>query len=83
MTNEDGVVVRNFKNLAYLGVKHFGNICKEPTWVNIAYIIKLASYFPQMVREEDNNDIYEVVSKDELLSILSTFKKETSHGLDG
>jgi hypothetical protein len=39
-------------------------------------IIKLDSYFPQMVTKEDNNDIYEVISKNELLSILSTFKKE-------
>jgi hypothetical protein len=49
-----GEIVRGFNSLATLGVKHFETLFNEPHRENIAKVIKLCSYFPQLATEEDN-----------------------------
>jgi len=46
-------------------------------------MLKLISYFLRLIEEEDNCSLYNTVSKDELLPIISSFKKYKSLRLDG
>ncbi|KAH9294276.1 hypothetical protein KI387_040518, partial [Taxus chinensis] len=79
----EGEAVRKFKDLASLGLQHFSNIFKEPETPNIVEIVKVASYFPKFVSEEDNQQLYEVVSQDELSTVLTSFQKARSLGPNG
>jgi hypothetical protein len=83
MTNTEGNKVRGFKELADLGIQHFKGIFEEPTSANIGEILRVISLFPRLVNEEDNERMFMSVTKEELLYVLSTFKKDRSLGLDG
>jgi hypothetical protein len=83
LQDHGGTKVRGFKGLAELGVKHFEGIYKEPKRENLAEILKVISYFPRMINEELNEDLYILVTKEELFSILQYFKKDKSPGPDG
>jgi hypothetical protein len=54
--------------------------CKKPDRENIAETMKLTSFFPIFVLEDNNQILMEEVSKDELQSILAFFKKDKSLG---
>jgi len=43
----------------------------------------VASYFPRLVGEEENEMMYRVVTREELLHIINSFKKDRSLVLDG
>jgi len=43
----------------------------------------MASYFPRFIIDEQNENIYEEVSKGEFSSMCSSFKKYESPGPDG
>eukprot|EP01018_Ginkgo_biloba_P003770 Gb_15008 [translate_table: standard] len=43
----------------------------------------MTSFFPSLVSEEDNASLLEEVSKDELQTVLHSFQKGKSPGLDG
>jgi hypothetical protein len=47
-----------------LGVKHFPYIFKEPERENIGEILKVVSYFPKMVEDEDNEELFNEVSRE-------------------
>jgi hypothetical protein len=50
--------------------------------VTIAEIVKMTSFFPSFVNEEDNQKLMEDISKDELHLVLHTFLKNKSPGPD-
>lgn len=63
MENEEGNhVVMSFKELVGLGVNHFRKLFQKLVGSNIAKIIKVASYFPRLVSEEDSRAIYEEIT---------------------
>jgi hypothetical protein len=72
-----------FHDLENMGVHHFKEIFKEPDRENLGEILKVVSYFPIFVNEEENNILYRPVTKEELMFVLSTFQKDKSPGLDG
>jgi len=45
MKDEEGEWVRSHGEIVAIGVRHFQNIYKQPKRVNIANIVKLASFF--------------------------------------
>jgi hypothetical protein len=51
--------------------------------VNIAIILKIASFFPRFVRDEANDILVEEVSKRDLESIMASFHMDKSPTLDG
>jgi hypothetical protein len=75
---KDGLqhTINSFPELASLGVSHFQTIYKESDRENIVDILKLTSNFPRFVLEEDNNMMVEEIPKEELKSVLASFKKE-------
>jgi hypothetical protein len=64
-------------------VQHFEEVFKELDRENIEEILKVASYFPRLVGEEENERMYREVSREELLYVLNSFKKDRSPGPDG
>lgn len=66
-----------------MGNKHFANFYEEPERTNIVKIVEVTSFFARILSEEDDQLLYEEVSKDEPLSILSSFHKDNNLGLDG
>jgi hypothetical protein len=66
-----------------MGVQHFTSIFKEPKSSNINEIVKVASYFPRLISDEDNQTLFKEVSKDKFLIVLSSFQKDKSPSLDG
>jgi hypothetical protein len=65
-----------------LGVKHFSYIFKEPERANIGEILKVISYFPRMLEDEDNEELFKEVSREELSKFLSSFQKDRCPGPD-
>eukprot|EP01018_Ginkgo_biloba_P028285 Gb_00400 [translate_table: standard] len=78
MQKEEGETVRSFPDLAPMGVNHFKSIYKELERANIAEILKLTSFFPSFLSEEDNELMMEEVSKEELKTVIASFKKDKS-----
>ena len=70
LQDHGGTKVRGFKGSVELGFKHFEGIYKEPKRTNFANILKVICYFPRMINEELNEDLYRLVNKEELFSIL-------------
>lgn len=56
---------------------------KEPDRENIEEILKVASYFPRLVGEKENERMYREVSREELLYVLNSFNKNRSPGPNG
>lgn len=79
----DGNEVRGFKQLACLEVKHFLVIFKDPDRTNIGEILKVVANYLRMVGIEENEILFEVITKEELLKILNTFQKDKSVDPDG
>jgi hypothetical protein len=57
-------------------VDHFNNLFKEPPQVKMEEVLKLISFFPRMIEEEDNRDLFHEISKEELLAIIYSFKRD-------
>jgi hypothetical protein len=64
----------------WLDVNHYSNLFKEPTQSKMAEILKLIFLFPQLIEEEDNRALFQEISKEELLAIISSFKRDKSLG---
>jgi len=80
MKYQIGTKIRGFKGFKKLGVKYFEGLYKEPKRSNLNKILKFISYFLIMINEELNGDLYSIVTKDDLFSILHYFKKDMSVG---
>jgi hypothetical protein len=63
-------------------VGHFKSCFKVNGKSIIFEVVKMASYFPSLVGNEDNVSLPEEVSKEETLSVLHMFKKYKSPSLD-
>jgi hypothetical protein len=66
MKNANGGVARGFIEIDTLGFNNFQSLFKEVEKVKMGKILKLISYFPRLIKEEDNRDFFYEVTKDEL-----------------
>ena len=73
LKNEDGEKVTSFKNLADLGVNHFQNLYKALAGASLAEIIQIAQMFPRFVEEDENENLIEEVSMEELKEVILYF----------
>jgi hypothetical protein len=82
MSSQDGSKVRGFQGLVDMVVHHFESMFKEHVGANVEEILKAVSFFPRMVNNELCEKLYILVTKEELLVVLSTFRKEKILGPD-
>jgi len=66
MKNANGGVAQGFIEIDTLGFNNFQSLFKEVEKVKMGKILKLISYFPRLIKEEDNRDFFYEVTKDEL-----------------
>lgn len=83
LTDSNGNKVWEFSDVGKLRVSHFKEIFKEPVQTNIEEMLKTTSLFLRSIEGEDNEALYRLVSKEELLAVINSFKKAKSPGLDG
>jgi len=65
-----------------LGVQQFDMLYKESNPCPLGEIMTLINKYPWLVEENENDDLYKEVSKDDLHEVLSMFCKDYSPGLD-
>jgi len=83
MKDQEGRIVSTFLGLAEMGKNHFKTLYKADQRVNIAYIVRLALFYPSFVNEQNNRDLYMEVSEAELKETFPNFQKDKSPGPDG
>jgi len=72
----DGNKVWGFHDSTNLRIHHFKEISKECDRENLGEILKIVSYFPIFVNGEENNILYRPMTKEELILVLSTFRRK-------
>lgn len=80
---EDGSTAQSEEAISKEAVKHFKTTYKKEDTREIADIMWGIDPFPVMFDEEENNRIFAAVTKDELLIVLKSFKKDKCPGPDG
>ena len=82
MKNAKEEMITSFEGLANLGVKHFQNLYKAQAGSTLAEIIQVAQLFPRHVDAEENAELMDEVSVEELKEVLHSFQNDKSLGLD-
>lgn len=81
--NENGDLLYSQDDISKEVVKHFKNAYKRETSREFKDILWGLDPFPCMFKDEDNERIFAAVSKEELLSVMRSFKKDKCPGPDG
>jgi hypothetical protein len=67
-----GEVMRSFRDKVDEGVRHFKALFLEPSGCHIQEILQIIAKFPQSIMDEMNQSLEAKISKEEVLSTLST-----------
>lgn len=67
--------MRGFRNLSSLVVRHFSSLYVDPSQ---ACILQIISKFSRMVKDEENEELFSPVLKEELLVVLKLFQRDKS-----
>jgi hypothetical protein len=78
-----GVLINKQEDLLKEATNYFKTSYKAPSTLKTIDQCKITDLFPQMLDEEESCSMYEPVTLEELLEVLSHFKKEKSPGPDG
>lgn len=68
-----GDSITSFDGLDALGVNNLSSPFKEPIHLNMGNIMKVLAYFPKIANDDDNAQIFKVISSKELVALLSSF----------
>jgi hypothetical protein len=66
-----------------LGVNHFKGLFKELDQIKMDAMLKQIIFFLRLIDEEENDDQYREISKEELQGGLVSFRKDKSRRPDG
>lgn len=83
MKDDSSETISSFDGLANLGVNHFQTLYKAQARSSLAEIIQLAQHFSHFADVEENAELMDEVSMDELKTTLHSFQKDKSPGPDG
>ena len=83
MKNEAKEKITSFEGLANLRVRHFQNLFKAQAGSTLAEIIQTTQLFPRFADVEENKNLMEEVSMEELKDVIHSFQKDKSPGSDG
>jgi hypothetical protein len=76
-------MVSSFEGITQMGKYHFKNIFKADPAINIVDFIRITLYFPRFVNEDENMDLYDEVTENELKESLQIFQRDKSPVLYG
>ena len=82
LKNEVEERITSFKGFANLGVKHFQNLFKAQAGSTLVEIIQTTQLFPRFANVEENENLMEEVSMEELKEVIHSFleRQETWGG---
>eukprot|EP00253_Pinus_taeda_P030057 PITA_30057 len=83
LKTEEGREVQTFKSLSELGQRHFQKLFADPGVTTIADVINIAQCFSSFLEEDEAEDLYCQVTKEEVESTIKSMAKEKSPGPDG
>ena len=83
LKNENNETVNTFEDLADITKKFFKIIFKEEQQTTIAEVIQISKFFLGSINQEDNLQLMEEVSEEELKANLHRFQKYKRPGRDG
>jgi len=66
-----------------LGVAHFSSLFKKLDHLDMGKVLKIISYFPSLIEDNENRYLYKEAMKYELMDILLSSKRDKSLGPDG
>ena len=70
----------SFEDLARTGKEFFENLFKANQQATIAELIQISQLFPKSITEEENLELMEEISEEELKETLNSFQKHKSPG---
>ena len=80
--NENNEWVSTFEEMVEIGKSYFENIFRADQHATIVEVLQVMQYFHERISEEDNSDLMEEVSEEELKATLHNFQKDKSPGID-
>eukprot|EP00253_Pinus_taeda_P029650 PITA_29650 len=83
LKNEEGREVQTFHSLSELGQRHFQKLFADPGETTIAEVIRTTQCFPKFLEEDEAEDLFGEVSKEEVEATIKSMAKEKSPGPDG
>ena len=72
--SDEGFVVDGFEGICSTRIQHFQDLFKAKDNIDVVEIVKIASFFPTKVSNEDNRMLMEEVSLNELKDLMGQFK---------
>lgn len=82
LTNEQGIGLDTFSQLATLATSHFKQVYQAPPNATLAEVIRVAQLFPRFVNQENDMDLNREVTLGELEATLKWFKRDKSPAPD-
>jgi hypothetical protein len=83
LSDDEGLGISGQRELEKAVVSHFKNLFKDPKEANLLDQLKVLEVFPSLFSVEEAGKIGELVSLNEIKSILESFAKGKSPGPDG
>jgi hypothetical protein len=78
--NVEGIKVKSFQEIFEVGTTHFQSLFMEPEGENIAEIIRISSYLPKFVEDNQNVHLMVPISKEELKEVVYSFQLKKKFG---
>jgi hypothetical protein len=69
----DGTKATSFEEIAKVGSGHFKNLFQDDHRETIDAILQVASFLPQFINSEENENLMVEVSREELMRVLQSF----------
>lgn len=82
MKNVKEEKITSFEGLENLRVKHFQNLYKAQAGSNLVEIIQVAQLFPRFADVDENADLMDEVTMEELKEVIYSFQKGKSPSPD-
>ena len=76
LRNENYDQVYTFKEMTKIGKYYYENMLKAYRQNTTAEVIYISQFFPESISDEDNSDLMEEVSEEELKATLHSFQKD-------
>eukprot|EP00253_Pinus_taeda_P006382 PITA_06382 len=83
LSDQNGFTAKTHAQLTELGTRHFSNLYRASTIINLPDILRITQNFKLFVEQEQKDDLNAPVTLDELEGLLKWFKRDKIPGPDG
>eukprot|EP00253_Pinus_taeda_P036400 PITA_36400 len=83
LKDRDGREATSFEELSSLGKNHFQSLFSDQGGITLAEVIRVAQCFPRFVEDEEDGNLVEEVTKEEVEAVVKSMAKDKIPGPDG